>query len=102
MKPRELTVEEVRNKFLKHCRLLVDYWDKVEDRTTKEKISGAIFSVLAMLDGSNIDLPGFIVAPRPHENDKKFCKKEGENWYPENHKSNIKCDIGGSLHEMFH
>lgn len=102
MKPRELKEDEVRKNFLSHLKNVATYWDKVEGRTTLEKIEGAIFSTLVLLDGEAADLPSFIVAPLPNENDMEFHKNRGKNWYPQNHNSKVNCDIAGSLHEMFH
>lgn len=96
---REYTEEEVREHFLKSVRGLVNYWDKIETKDSKEKLESLAFSILSLLDGSQVSLPKFIVAPDPHPDDKDFLEKEGENWYPENHKSNVKCDISGVLHE---
>jgi hypothetical protein len=100
-KPRKLTENEVRKKFIHRLKTTAVYWDKVKGRTTLEKIEGAIFSTLVTLDGEAFDLPAFIVAPLPDKSDKEFCKNRGENWYPENHNSQVNCDIAGSLHEEF-
>ncbi|MCX6764838.1 MAG: hypothetical protein NTU58_04035 [Candidatus Nealsonbacteria bacterium] len=69
-----------------------------------ERTNGAIFSLLAIIDGEGTELPGFILAPNPHPKDKNFYKKEGKNWFPENFKSNVKSDIGveTELDEMLH
>jgi hypothetical protein len=110
--PREYTVEEVRKQFLEHIWHLTDYWNKAERAgDQKDRLEGLAFSILSTLDGSSVAIPGFIVAPDApkfilapiaHETDKEYNKEQGENWYPENHNSNVKCDIGGTLHELFH
>ena len=97
MKPREYTTEEIREKFMNHIRGLIDYWDGVEKETTKEKIEGFAFSLLATLDGSSMDLPGFVLAPAPHEDDKQYHIDNNENYYPENVSDS---DIAGYLHEL--
>jgi len=103
--PREYTEEEVRNKFLEYIAFLIKYWDEIDSvRTQKERMKGLAFSILSMLDGCSGELPGFIVAPLPHPEDKEFRIREmEENYYPENHEieDDIKCDIGGGLHEHF-
>lgn len=101
MKPRQKTEDEVRNEFLNHVRHLVGYWHDVDDRNTIDKLNGLAFSILVAIDGESI-LPGFILAPCPHKNDKKFDISEDRNYYPENHKSKVKCDIAGSLHDQFY
>jgi hypothetical protein len=102
MSPRQMTNDEVRDKLLKQVQALVIYWARdSRERTIYGKLDGLAFSILSLLDGSNVDLPGFIVAPIPHASDKAFHKDQGENWYPENSAADIKCDLGGSLHEYY-
>jgi hypothetical protein len=104
-KPRPYTEEEIRQKFLDHIWTVIDYWDTVPQRqTTREKISGAVFSILAMMDGDSPELPGFLIVPHPHISDKEYYKENGENWYPSvPGKAEQKlCDIGGGLHEEFY
>lgn len=101
-KSRQMTEKEVREKLLKQLRIDARYWANLEGRTCLEKVEGAIFSTLVALDGEAGDLPAFIVAPNPHPDDRDFLKNEGKNWYPENHKSKIACNIGGSLHDNFY
>jgi len=112
----QLTTEDVQERFLKHVWAIIDHWDK-ETRVegTRNKISGAIFSVLAALDGSAIELPKFVVAPDPHPNDREYTTANGVNWWnengsdkgegtfwPENHNATIRCDISGDLHHRFY
>ena len=99
---REYTEDEVRDMFMGHIRMLINYWDKETRKPTRrEALEGFAHSFLVLLDGGSA-LPGFIVAPRPHADDKKFHQENGENWFPENHESNVKCDIGGYLHELLY
>lgn len=100
--PREYTEKEVQEKFIKHIKGLITYWDNVDNRTCKEKMEGLAFSILATIDGSSMDLPGFILAPYPAKSDKAYHKKRGENYFAYNNRHKIKCDIAGSLHENFH
>jgi hypothetical protein len=98
---REKTMEEVKEEFLNHIRGMVDYWNEIQKDTTKEKLNGLAFSILTMLDGYS-SMPSFIVAPLPHEDDKEYNIENEEDYYPENHNSDVKCDIAGSLHELFY
>lgn len=98
---REKTVEEVRCEFVDKVGDLVDYWSYQEGMSDKDKVEGVAFSILTMLDGCSLDMPGFIVAPLPHEDDKEYDIENGENYYPQNHNSNVKCDIAGVLHYTF-
>lgn len=51
------TKEEV-GKFLKHINHLGDYWTKA-DVPEDQKVHGALFSVLVLLDGGSGDFSGF-------------------------------------------
>ena len=98
-RPRQLTVEEVRDQFLTRVWHTIRYWQRLEE-PGGDRIEGAILSVLAMLDGSAVDLPGFVIAPAPHFSDKRYCIEQRQNYFPET--PNVQCDIGGRLHELFH
>jgi hypothetical protein len=93
---REYTRDEVREKLINHIRALVDYWAQVENRATHEKLSGLAFSILNILDGGSAGVPGFLLIPHPHPEDKQFHIDNGENWFPN------EIDIGGGLHEIFY
>ena len=99
---RELKEEEVRDNFIGSIRELVDYWDNVNEKDTRGKLSGLAFSILVLLDGWHGDMPSFIVAPYPHIDDMKYHIEEGNNYYPDNNDSYVKCDISGCLHEMLY
>ena len=96
--PRQLTVEEVRDQFLAQVWHTIRYWQKL-DNPGGDRIEGAVFSVLAILDGTAVDLPGFIVAPAPHHSDREYCVERGEDYFPE--APQVECDIAGSLHDLF-
>ena len=101
---RQYTEEEVREKLLTHIWAMIDYWTQVKqshNKSTREVVAGAMFSVLATLDGGSAELPAFIVAPCPHPEDKEYYQQNGENWFPENHTVDVQCDLG-PLHETFH
>lgn len=99
-KPRQYTEDEVREMFLRHVWLMIDYWD-ANKQDKREAMEGLAFSILTTLDGCAMALPGFAVIPQPHPDDKQFCIGEGENWFPPFDTTNP-CDIGGGLHEVFH
>jgi hypothetical protein len=100
---KEYTQEEVEKKFIRKIHQLVEYWANGTSTTdAKEKLEGLAFSILATIDGSDVDLPAFILAPLPAEEDKEYCIKNGDNYFPQNHTAEISCDISGGLHEMFH
>lgn len=109
--PRPLTVDEVRDRFIRHVRGLIDYWENLPGKTTRERMDGVVFSILVSLDGESAGLPKFIVAPDPHPSDKEFCKENGIDWWrtegnkgmglywPQNCDLDVKADISGCLHE---
>lgn len=99
---REYTTDEIRQQFLEQVWTIISYWHNLPAKTCRERIEGLAFSMLVILDGESAGLPAFIVAPVPHPNDKAFCISEDENFYPENHDANVKGDITGPLHELFH
>lgn len=72
----------MREIFLDECIGIADYWLNIADcKTDKEKVEGAIFSIMNIFDGTS---GGFQCAVdlvlRPHPDDKKFHVDEGENW----------------------
>lgn len=95
--PRAYTAEEVRDNILGHMRMTARYWasSKIE-RTTLERIEGALFSVLAMLDGDAIGLPAFDIVARPHPEDKAYHQSMGTNWFQDG------TVIPGALHEHWY
>ncbi len=99
--PRAWTEEEARDKFLKLWASYVRYWlDEAREQTAKGKLEGLAFSLLVILDGGSAALPGFVVAPNPHKDDRAFCITQGQNYYPEG--PTVECDIAGSLHDHIH
>ena len=105
-KPTEKSKKEVKEDFLNHVSLMVNYWEKVKidkDEDVKERLEGLAFSILVAIDGGAMALPSFILAPDPHEEDKDFHLKMEESYYPYNGKNaeGIRCNISGSLHDEF-
>jgi hypothetical protein len=103
-KPRQYTVDEVREIFIRQIWTELEWWEK-ESRapSLREKLEGLAFSMLVTLDGESA-CPGFHVVPCVAPEDKDYYISQGENWYPELPKEEAAkmCDIGGSLHEVFH
>ena len=98
-RPRKLTAEEVRDQLLTRVWHVIRYWQRLED-PGGDRIEGAVFSVLAILDGTAVDLPGFVVAPAPHFSDKRYCIEQRQNYFPQ--APEAECDIAGRLHNLFH
>lgn len=100
---KEYTKDQVTENFLQNIKGLCRYWNRIEDQNTIEKLEGLAFSILSCIDGCSGAMPGFILAPLPHEDDKQFhIDEEDEFYYPQNHESKVNCDIAGGLHELFY
>lgn len=82
---RAKTKKEVIDEFLETIYSIKEYWEK-ESRaeTTKAKLEGCIFSILAMIDGSNANLPAMLISLDPHPSDKQFHKENNEDWFKPN------------------
>lgn len=98
--PREWTDTEMRRFFCEHVWAMVEWW-AVESRepTPRGKLEGLAHSLLSAIDGSAMALPGYVLSPAPHEDDKDYHHRRGENWYPE--APDVECDIAGNLAQDF-
>jgi hypothetical protein len=86
--PRPYTVEEMRMKVLDHIRVMVDYWADPErevhmgqHQSLHHRFGGLAHSLLAMLSGCSMDIPGLNLVPSPHESDEEYRRERGENWW---------------------
>lgn len=100
--PREYISEEVREAFLRYIWALVEFWEH-EERvpSVRGKLEGFAHGLLYLFDGASLDIPAFILAPNPHEDDQTFYQEQGKNWFPQNDASQIQANIAGRLHELF-
>lgn len=100
--PPPYSEDEVRELFLKHVWQMIHYWNNQQpDRLSA--LEGLAFTILSTLDGSAMDLPGFLVIPSPHPDDKEDCIAAGDRWFPPYSPGDTTvCDIGGVLHEQFY
>lgn len=101
--PRAFTEDEMRDKFLNHIHVMVNYWATLPDvdratgrtMTIKDRCDGVAFSILSTLDGCSMVIPAVDLVFCPHEEDKEYCISEGENWVePETR-------VSTSLHEYY-
>jgi hypothetical protein len=95
----ELTTDQARERFLDHVRALVDYWDREASGDQRHRLEGVAFSILVLLDGGSGHMPGWVVCPSPHPEDRAYCEAQGEEYWPE--APDAGTDIAGSLHELF-
>jgi hypothetical protein len=97
MTPRAKTPDELRDEILNHMRSIATYWSEISGpKTTQERIEGALFSTLAMLDGCSLGICAFDLVAQPHPEDKDFHIAEGENWVEPG------TVISDMLHEHWH
>lgn len=86
--PREKTQEEVRKEFFDMVWTYIDYWAGDGDSNVsaeygpRERVEGFAHSFLVLLDGCAGFFPGCDVIVRPHPEDKEYCEKAGEDWFP--------------------
>jgi hypothetical protein len=106
---REYTTDEIRDMFIQRVNDLIDYWATLPDEENgtaledkKWRVQGMTHSIFAILDGCTLPLPGFIVAPMPHEGDQSYHEMLGENYFPYNDQQAVRADIGGNLRYWCH
>jgi hypothetical protein len=87
--PRAYTREEMTRMFINQARTLVKYWDEVDLKSARtdeteqrQRLSGLLFSLFSMMDGSTVGMPGFILVPCVAEEDVAFHREQGDNWWP--------------------
>lgn len=93
IEPRAFTEEEVTEQFLKECVHIADYWGNLPNTSQKDAAEGAVFGMLAMMDGCG-DFPAvdLVIVTDPDTNE--HHPKEGENYYKD-------TVISTMLHELF-
>lgn len=100
---REFTREEVQDKFLTQVEAYVKYWSSQEGKSKEEALRGLAFSLLVILDGGSMNLPGFHVIPMSSEEDRAYYIENNMNYYPEFDGDEVDCcDIAGGLHEIIY
>ena len=106
---REYTRDECRKLLIEHIWMMIGYWNTVKPLENeppilqRDRLSGLAHSLLTMIDGNSMGMPGFLLAPAPHDEDKAFNETRGENWWPglDYHTGDL-CDIAGGLHEILY
>ena len=97
---KELNRNEAQKEFLRHVRVMIDYWENnIQDMPSQKKLEGLAFSILTALDGCALDLPGYAVIPICSKKDIKSYIAEGQDYYEEFTNEKGCCDIAGDLHE---
>ncbi len=110
---REYTDAEILEQFMRHLWNNIRYWERTppvpewgpESDHLHQRMEGLAFSMLCMLDGVSVGLPGFICAVTTAPEDAEFHRDQGENWYPYNDDAafeRLKGVLPGALHEVFH
>jgi hypothetical protein len=106
MPPRQMTQEEVQERFMQQLATYVHYWANVKDpqfASVEQKLSALAFGFLNMLDGTSMGLPAFEVVPSPHPLDKAYNQSEGKNWWPQDPLPEGTVTVHGQsmLHELW-
>ena len=91
---RAYTAEEVQDKFLTEVEHAVSYWSNSNpEMELDERLQGLTYSIMSLIDGSHMELPGFKLIPSIHPADKQQALDMGLDYYEE-------VDIAGTLHEV--
>ena len=95
-----ITKEEAREIFIGQCQVICSYWlNESRASTAKDKVEGAVFSIMNIFDGTCGGFPAAIdLVLRPHENDKQYCIDNDEDWIVDG--MVINDDV--HLHEMIY
>lgn len=97
--PRAKTPEEIRDIFLRHLHMMVDYWHNESRRPdTLGKLNGLVHSILATIDGASIGIPSFELVAHVHPDDKSHHISAGQNWIEDG--TVINADA--SLHDLWY
>lgn len=81
MMSRAYTDEEMLDMFMSGIRNNIKYWALLPDKTIEDRISGAIFSTLCMIDGVSGAFPCCLnLVCDPHQEDKQYCIDNDENY----------------------
>ena len=79
---KQYTNEEIRIQFINHLKMLVDYWDSLPNKSSKQKLEGFLHSTLVTIDGGCGGMCGFQLIPSVHPSDKEYCIKNNKDYYP--------------------
>jgi len=98
MKPRAFTEQEVITHFLDTVRATARYWAELPDKTPQERCDGVAFSILNIIDGTNMGHPAMDLCLSPHPDDKAYCIANDMNWFEPG-----QCINGyDMLHELYY
>lgn len=95
--PRQWTNEEACERFVEHSLGIAKEWASYTEKTPRDRCEGVVFSMLAMIDGSNVGSPAFNLTPRIDPTDKEWAINNECNYYED---QPINEYI--SLHDLYH
>jgi hypothetical protein len=88
---RAYTPDEMRQILLLYFRTMVRYWAtikispedlaKMNESDIEYRLSGLVFSMLNVFDGTANGLPAFDIRPVPHPDDQADAVQNGRNWF---------------------
>lgn len=75
-----ISKEQLRGQFLNSVRMYSREWASYENKTPLQRCDGLAFSIMALLDGSDVELPAFDLVARPHPDNEAYNKAHGQDW----------------------
>lgn len=102
--PRQLTAEEMREKFLTSVSNIVEYWHN-EKRVPEPlaKMEGVVHSIFVLLEGMSGGCDfGLALVPVTHPDTPRSLAEEGENYPPVNDKLEAQGVINGGDFDFLH
>lgn len=100
--PREYTREEVVRQLVESFAKDAHYWSTVKLEKGRDNVAyrcdGVAFSILSMLDGCDIGMPGFLLSVNSDEEDAEWRIKRGINYYNPDEFVNSR----EMMHDLYH
>jgi hypothetical protein len=93
-----ISKEQLRLQFRNSIRMYAREWASYPNKTLQERSDGLAFSILALLDGSDVNLPAFDLVARPHPDNEAYHKAHGQDWIVDGQV--INDDV--HLHDMYY
>ncbi len=96
-----MTESEMRQAFIDHCRVMIDYWTTTnldpDGGGVRTRVSGVVHSILTAIGGCSMALPSFDLRVSPHPDDAAYCRENGENWW----KRGVDINDGNLNHHLY-
>jgi hypothetical protein len=93
-----ISKEQLREQFLNSVRMYAREWASYKNKTPQQRCDGLAFTLMALLDGTDVDLPAFDLVARPHPDNEAYHKAHGQDWVVDGQV--INDDV--HLHDMYY